>query len=764
MSEKKTISSIKDLSSKLIEKFEMIFQKLIRITFRREIYTKGKEPPKSFAFEKKFFGIYILFFFYSFVLFLGINDPNNLLFIIFMFGNPFAFANAMLFFFLTLSILLNIDEFRIFLFENNSRFKQPLIYGLIITLYLFLFTIISTSFNLISFFLFLNMIWVFLLSSRFYTLSRKAATKIEIRFISRYSPFRSAIALITPFIIIAFLVILSLIYRGILVFISLDFFAQKDPGGAIKVYDIEMRLIMPLIYFSLVLTLVFIIFEFVFTRRRAETKRAGSFDNFTFSFMVFFIFFFEILQMTIYLLLQPETISALRNTVGTTSNALTYLFLIEFAVSMMFLYRIIIKLGKTFGWRVLFFKRDGLIIFFLTCIFAQTLTAFSLSSQIENQEITLFGEILLANRFIVSLLMILFIGITLILYYMKPHETSMFLRMQKETVSKEEKSMDVIYKLIKTEYIRRGEPYPIEILERELIKATKLPKGLVYSLIKRLENQKVDIKVSRKKDNSGRLIHEVNFLSITEQFEKKEIADKKAKAFLSKRLIETISSKGKKSMNLARGLDKDKPSDQFIDSLTKQYSKKQEHKKIKAQQPKQKISFAKKELPESLVNRILEILKNEYIYRIENTNNYPEIIYPISHIVNQINLETNISVGEIYPIIERISRTDLELKLISNPEEPEDKRISFFPIASDHVNQVLLNFRPEEYAKVKAKVIKKLIPNLKQKTSNAGLASIKRKLSYKTEIQKCWRDLIDRLFNYYKEFTEQLLHFPEKNK
>ncbi|MCK4781135.1 MAG: hypothetical protein KAT57_13130, partial [Candidatus Lokiarchaeota archaeon] len=258
----------------------------------------------------------------------------------------------------------------------------------------------------------LAMIWLVLLSSRFYIYSRKFSTKIEARFIKKYSVSRYFFAVIIPFFILGVLIVISLFYRSFLVFLSLDFFGPKDPSGAVAVYNLEMTRIMPLIYFSLVMTLVFIIFEYVSTRRRAETKRAGTFDNFTFSLIVFFIFFFQILQISIYMLLQDETISAFQATIGATGSVVSFIFVFEFIISMYFLYRIVKKLGKTLGWRILIFKKDGLILLFLACVFAQTLTRFSLASEIPNQIVTDVGVILMWDKYIISVLMIFFLGTT----------------------------------------------------------------------------------------------------------------------------------------------------------------------------------------------------------------------------------------------------------------------------------------------------------------------------------------------------------------
>ena len=185
-----------------------------------------------------------------------------------------------------------------------------------------------------------------------------------------------------------------------------------------------MRVVMPLIYFSLVLTLVFIIFEFVFTRRRAETKRAGTFDNFTFSLIVLFIFFFQILEISIFMLLRPETIEAFKATVGATGSPIGIILILEFIISMYFLYRVIKKTGRTLGWRIFIFKKDGLILFFLACVLAQTMTRFALTNEITNQEVTKIGIWLMADKYVISVLMVFLLGTTLLVYYIKPHETS----------------------------------------------------------------------------------------------------------------------------------------------------------------------------------------------------------------------------------------------------------------------------------------------------------------------------------------------------
>ncbi|MHA2131882.1 MAG: hypothetical protein ACW99L_18085, partial [Promethearchaeota archaeon] len=376
----------------------------------QEVYVDGNIP-KSYSFQKKFYGLYGLFIVYSLILIIAINIPESNWISILMLDNPFVFSNSIVGLFLVLSFLFSIDKVRVFIFEKKTVLKQIILYISIIAALYILFSYLVTTINLnfMTYLLALAMIWLILLSSRFYMYSRKFSTKIEARFIKKYSIPRYGLAIITPFFILGILVIISLFYRSLLVFLSLDFFGLTDPESAVKVYSLEMRVIMPLIYFSLVMTLVFIIIEFVLTRRRAETKRAGTFDNFTFSLIVLFIFFFQIFQISVFMLLQEDTVTAFKSTIITAGSAAAYIFIFEFALSMYFLYRIVKKTGKTLGWRILFFKKDGLILLFLACVFAQTLTRYSLATQVPNQSITDVGVVLMADKYIISVLMIFFL-------------------------------------------------------------------------------------------------------------------------------------------------------------------------------------------------------------------------------------------------------------------------------------------------------------------------------------------------------------------
>ncbi|MHA1242729.1 MAG: hypothetical protein ACTSQU_18380, partial [Promethearchaeota archaeon] len=337
----------------------------------------------------------------------------------------------------------------------------------------------------------------------------------------------------------------------------------------------------------------------------------------------------------------------------------------------------------------------------------------------------------------------------------KPHETSMFIRLQKETVDQEEQSMDIIYKLLRSEYLRRGAGFPLEILDRELIRATKLSKNNVYSLVGSLARINMNISLTDEKDDHGRYQKFVDFTSVLEKFDKKGVAQKKAKKYLSDRLFTTMTSKKPKQLDLHVDTNQNKGSDQFISSLTSDYKKKQRDElSFEKKQKDISISFTQKNIPQALKNNIIDILKKEYVYRIENQEKYPDFHYCISEIASQIQMGTRITPGQLYPILENIAAEDLALSLEKNPDEPEDKRINFFPIADDDLSHTLANFRPEVYEKIRIKITKQFFKFLNRKKSKAIFPKLRKQIGGNTEEQKAWNEIYKILNNFYPKHVE----------
>ncbi len=733
----------------------------------REIYIKGGEgPPKSFAFENKFIILYALFTIYSLLLTWGVNNPGNIIIYFVTFGNPFVLGASIVAFFLTLSIIINNNKTRYFLFGEYSIPKQIGLYIGIIIGYYFLFLFTYPFINYTTLFLALSLIWMILLSSRYYIYSRKFATKVEARIIRKYSMQRYLGALIAPLVILVILVILSILYRSLIVWLTLDFFSDFNPNNLLAIYNTEMDIVMPFIYFSLVMTFVFVILEYFSTRRKAETKRVGTFDNFTFAVIIMFIFFFQIFQMTIFLILKPETMEVIRAWIGTGGSAISFIFILEFIISTIILYRVVLLLGKSYGWELLFFKRDGLILFFLGCIMAQSLTRYTLTNEVINQDITLLGNILLADKYIISIVMIVFLGITLLIYYIKPQETSMFMSSASFIVDKEEQSMDTVYKLLKNEYIKRGAPYPIEILERELIKSTKLSKAVLYSLITRLGEKEVDIKLQKKLDRKGEKVYWIEFLSITETYEKKSVAKKKARSFLTEQLIESTSKKDKHTLKeIGKGVKKTEAPGQLISSLSNRYDKKEAAKrKMREINQNKDLSFKSKGITGDLIDLLIQAIEEQYNARIIDPKQYPQLYPKISEVAKIVQEKTKITAGDLFPLLEKINKRETKIKLIRNLESPEDKRIWIRDLSDYKACVQMKQFRPNEYLKLQKLLIRRFCNNLQYKYPKniiSKLYSDVAKSEKKTDATLLWRHNLSVFIDYITEYHSYLLESPK---
>ncbi|MEJ2250975.1 MAG: hypothetical protein P8Y70_18820 [Candidatus Lokiarchaeota archaeon] len=157
-------------------------------------------------------------------------------------------------------------------------------------------------------------------------------------------------------------------------------------------------------------------------------------------------------------------------------------------------------------------------------------------------------------------------------------------------------------------------------------------------------------------------------------------------------------------------------------------------------------------MPENLKNQIIDIIKEEYKYRVENVDEYPEITFPISQISAKIQLNTKISVGELYPILENIN--DPDIYLAENTDEPEDKKIDVIPFADDELNYLLLNFRPNEYKRVQLLAMKNFQDKLKKRNYRLIISNLGKNMSKENEVQKFWSNLLSYMYDNYKDFRK----------
>jgi hypothetical protein len=172
------------------------------------------------------------------------------------------------------------------------------------------------------------------------------------------------------------------------------------------------------------------------------------------------------------------------------------------------------------------------------------------------------------------------------------------------------------------------------------------------------------------------------------------------------------------------------------------------------------ISFV--DQTESLKNQIIEIIKKEYIYRIEKPDKNPVFFIPISEISSEIESATKVNPGELYLILKDLSQTDLELRLANNPNEPEDKLITFLPFSDDKINYSLANFRFDEYIKFRSVVTKNFLKNFKAKRDRKrSIFQLKKGIADQTESQKSWITVLNILHKDYAKYNELISKIPD---
>jgi hypothetical protein len=557
---------------------------------------------------KKFTPFVVLFFLYSFIL---ISNWNNIIFNIITINHPYALAVSLVFTFATISLLFLNTIIKQFFFGKYYLLRQiPLFFGLLYGSFFLWRRLIDAGVNILPILLILAMFWLIIQGARVYDTSRKFASKMEAIVLKRYSSTANIVVALIPFLILTGLTVGVWAYRYGLVWFTLDiitYISVLDPPPVVAVlemYHVEMKIILPFLYVSLIMIFVLFAVELIMTRMRRENRRMGIFDNFAFSLIVFFMFLYLIYQISLYLILHSNTQNALAGITGDPSGT-SYFFIVEFLVSIVFLFRGIRVMGRTMGGNILFFNKDSVIMIFLATITAQTasrIPIFSASSgglvDLSSQSVGIWSNLINTDHLLIPILIILFLGLTILVYYIQPQKTSLFLRTHKGLVDREDEKREIIYNFLKREYIRRGEAYPLTDVDQQLIALTNSSKTLIRNIIQRdLDQQYMELHIFNKGVHTF-----VEFISIHESYEKKSEAEGRVKQFMSDRLSQTLSE-DRKTLGIAQGASSDiEERKTFLTALDSSYKKKSSEpqrkgdlRDIKNIQDKQEAEERKKE-------------------------------------------------------------------------------------------------------------------------------------------------------------------------
>ncbi len=540
-----------------------------------KLYLTGKSNHQKKTTEifwgKKFVFLIIAFFLYSFVL---ISNWDNYLFGIITLNNSYALSVALVFTFFVFSLIFLNTAFKRFIFGKYWFIKQaPLFFGVLYGSFFLWRWLINLGWNLLPSLLILAMIWLIIQGVRVYDTSRRFASRVEARILKRYSSIVNILITLIPFFILIVLTVGVWSYRYGLVWFTLDIinFLGGNPSSAVLMYSVEMNIILPSLYISLIVIFVLFAVELIMTKMRVENRRMGVFDNFAYSLIVFFMFLYLIYQISLYLLLHSNTQIALSSIAGATSST-SYFFIFDFLISIVFLFRGIRVLGRRIGGNILFFNKDSIIMILLGTITAQTASRIPIFSAIPSQTVGSFRNLITLDHLLIPALIILFLGLTILIYYIRPQKTSMFLRTHKGMVDSEEENREIIYNFLKREYIRRGERFPLTDVDEQLMSLTGASKTTIRNIIQRdLDSQYMELKISTIGARKF-----IEFISIHESYEKKSYAEDRVKQFMSERLTETLSAdKKRKDLGIAKGVSSDvEERTTFLNALDSSYKKK----------------------------------------------------------------------------------------------------------------------------------------------------------------------------------------------
>ncbi len=668
---------------------------------------KQKRADKPSYVGKKMVSFLFLFIFFSLFIFLHMNlsfDGSSFtdrFMNWIVLNDPYNFGFGLTITFVMLGIIFTNEKALQWFFKDKYLLKHVGSFVALTVGNFFLGKVIEQQgYDKYTFLLGLATIWMVLQSVRLYSGSRKFATKLESKWTQRYSLFRYILAAIAPYVILGILVTIMWIFRYYIVLFTLDVLGPSVPDASFDIYTLEMSFVMPIGYISLIAIFVFIIINGFLTRKYSDTKKASAFDNLTYALISFVMFLFVIYNILLYLFLNETMINGISDALGSTGNSRT-MFIVEFGMTIIFFFWIVNDLRKEFDTGFLFFTNDGFIMFMFGTIMAQTTARLGLIRE-NIGEITGIAKFLTLDYVMIPILIIIFLGITILIYYMRPRKTSIFLRINEAAIDKHDKSMNTILKFLKREFIRRGKKYKInEQLISQIKAITSLPKGVIWSLIHRLDDKYMDVQILEIENEDGEKDVYLDFIPITERYQNDKKAEGRANKFMRERFNELITSDKRKRIKLYSGkkssLSSSKQSDLFVQALGIQYGRKIKDEESRKQNEEEQEIILNKAIDKDTKDLVYELIRQEYMRRVKHVSDYEEVRFRISEIARKVEDATKVSPGRLYPLLEQMAVEDWNFNLsakIEDKKTEEDKLIEFLPIDDFEIYELLEKYRP----------------------------------------------------------------------
>ena len=237
-------------------------------------------------------------------------------------------------------------------------------------------------------------------------------------------------------------------------------------------------------------------------------------------------------------------------------------------------------------------------------------------------------------------------------------------------MDKEDRSMETCLKFLKREFIRRGEKFCINDVIPQLRQLTALPNSVVWSLVRRLNDRYMDVQLTEEIDEMGKKLVYLDFIPITERYQGDKNAETRANTYMRERFTSLIGARQRKKITLSKkNLSSSKQSDLFVQALSVQYGRKIKDEELIKKSRESEQLVIDQTIDTDTKDLIYDLVKKEYMRRINSPSEFPEIRFKISDIAGMVEEATRVSPGRLYPLLKDMAAENWNFTLSAEKDE-----------------------------------------------------------------------------------------------
>ncbi|NHI91151.1 MAG: hypothetical protein EAX96_01525 [Candidatus Lokiarchaeota archaeon] len=400
--------------------------------------------------------------------------------------------------FFTLSLLVKNEKFKTKLFESSNKriLLQIAVFFILLIAFMHLIKLLT---GLLPDFGYeaIPMImlsagasgWLILQSWAILTAARRSATNVEGFFSSHKNKFSYLIVILMPFMVAAFIFLLSFGYLLILHFVQVNF----GIGGLFWEILIEVTL-----FATLLLCIVPLIMALT-----SENRREKNYENLVVIMTNFFMYPYILFNFTILFFLNPNTIEQLKALFGAgdagVSQFSLLLISLELAFTLIMLIAAMRTVGKRTNYKLGILNKYG----FILAVYA------AISGQFGIRYLQIRGQLLVSStnaiqqalaEYLINIQHLfinigVIIAIAIALFMFRRKGFGVMYRVHDEISKEDLKRVEWIYDYLKKEYIRKAEMLNLLEMYDVISKILKLNEYEIIRLVNRADLKYKDMKI-----------------------------------------------------------------------------------------------------------------------------------------------------------------------------------------------------------------------------------------------------------------------------